>query len=197
MLAWSRRKAERCPAEEQACDEMLLGNVAGGDKAAMHIMFARHHAGVCRFIRRLVDDPALADDLTSQVFIDAWRSANRLESGARVAAWQRSIARLTTAEPSRGQAPEAAADEPEPCELLHACMRELPRHHRDILILVYFRGRSLTEAGAMVGIADAALRHRLFHARRRLARSLMRAAFEAEPRSAPQLPFTRPLERPS
>ena len=34
--------------QEDVCDEMLLKNIAEGDKAAMHIMFVRHRERVFR-----------------------------------------------------------------------------------------------------------------------------------------------------
>ena len=80
--------------EESVTDELLLKRVAEGDKAAMHIMFARHRVRVFRFIQRMVRNAAIADDLVSQVFLDVWRSANRFENRARVSTWLLSIARL-------------------------------------------------------------------------------------------------------
>src|SRR6266478_2932929 len=81
-------------AEESVSDEMLLKHVAEGNKAAMHIMFARHRVRVFRFIKRMVRNPAIADDLVSQVFLDVWRSANRLENRARASTWLLSMGRL-------------------------------------------------------------------------------------------------------
>ena len=37
-------------------DEALIGRIATGDKLAMHLLFARHHVGVYRFVLRLVGD---------------------------------------------------------------------------------------------------------------------------------------------
>ena len=65
--------------EENVSDELLLKNVAEGDKAAMHVMFVRHREKVFRFIQRIVRNPAIADDLVSQVFLAVWQSANRFE----------------------------------------------------------------------------------------------------------------------
>ena len=78
------RKPDCRLVEEDVSDELLLRHVAEGDKAAMHILFARHRTRVLRFIRRMVRDPAIADDLVSQVFLDVWRSASRFEGRARV-----------------------------------------------------------------------------------------------------------------
>ncbi len=37
-------------------DEALIGRIAAGDKLAMHLLFARHHVRVYRFVLRLVRD---------------------------------------------------------------------------------------------------------------------------------------------
>ncbi|SRR5258708_36728740 len=68
--AGRNRKTDRRFVEEDVSDEMLLRNVAKGDKAAMDIMFACHRAKVVRFIQRMVSNPTIADDLVSQVFLD-------------------------------------------------------------------------------------------------------------------------------
>lgn len=86
------RKTDRRVVEEDVSDEMLLKSVAEGDKAAMHIMFARHRARVFRFIQRMVHNPTIAEDIVSQAFLDVWRSANRFEGRARVSTWLISIA---------------------------------------------------------------------------------------------------------
>src|SRR5204862_5103194 len=49
-------------------DEMLLKSDEEGDKAAMHILFARHRARVLPSIQRTVRKPGIADDLVSQVY---------------------------------------------------------------------------------------------------------------------------------
>src|SRR5215470_3973199 len=46
--------------EENVSDEMLLKHVAGGDKAAMHILFARHRTRVFHFIQRMVRNSSIA-----------------------------------------------------------------------------------------------------------------------------------------
>src|SRR3954453_1818494 len=75
-------------------DDVLIGRIAGGDRLAMQVLFARHHVRVYRFVLRLVSDPALAEDLISEVFLDVWRQANRFEGRAAVSTWLLAIARF-------------------------------------------------------------------------------------------------------
>jgi RNA polymerase sigma factor (sigma-70 family) len=191
------RKADRLVVEEDVSDEMLLRNVAKGDKAAMHIMFARHRARVFRFIQRMVSNPTIADDLVSQVFLDVWRSANRFESRSRVSTWLLSIARLKATSFLRqrthenidkgdvlgiadaGDTPEVALDRKEKHGILHACVSNLSPAHREIINLFYCRERSIAEVSEIIGIPYATARSRLFDARKQLARIIVSAGFEA------------------
>src|SRR5215218_1153093 len=88
--------------DDRDSDELLLRNVAEGDKASMHIMFARYRGTVFRFVQRIVRNPAIADDLVSQVFLDVWRSAKRFENRSRVSTWLLSIARFKALNALRG-----------------------------------------------------------------------------------------------
>jgi RNA polymerase sigma-70 factor (ECF subfamily) len=185
--------------EEDVSDEMLLKHVAEGDKAAMHIMFARHRTRVFRFIQRIVRNPAIADDLVSQVFLDVWRSANKFENRARVYTWLLSIARFKAIGSLRerthesidqddmfgiadaGDTPEVALDRKETHDILRACIDKLSPAHREIIELFYYRDNSVAEVSEMIGIPQATAKSRIFYARKQLARILVSAGFEAAP----------------
>jgi RNA polymerase sigma-70 factor (ECF subfamily) len=183
--------------EESVSDEMLLKRVAEGDKAAMHIMFARHRIRVFRFIQAMVRNAAIADDLVSQVFLDVWRSANRFENRARVSTWLLSIARFKALSSLRqrtyenidqddvvkivdaADTPEVALDRKETNAILRACIDKLSPAHREIIDLVYYHEQSVAEASVIVGIPCATVKSRMFYARKQLARMLVSAGFEA------------------
>jgi RNA polymerase sigma-70 factor (ECF subfamily) len=191
------RKTDRRIIAETVSDEMLLKHVAEGDKAAMHIIFARHRAKVFRFIQRMVRNPTIADDIVSQVFLDVWRSANRFESRARVSTWLLSIARFRTMSFLRkrthdgidqgsvlevadaGDTPEVTLDRKETNDLLRASMNRLSPPHREIIDLFYYREKSVVELSEIVGIPKATAKSRLFYARKQLARILVSAGFDA------------------
>src|SRR5476649_1826833 len=54
-------------------DEVLIARIAGGDRLAMQVLFARHHVRVYRFVLRLVRNDATAEDLISDVLLHIWR----------------------------------------------------------------------------------------------------------------------------
>ena len=191
------RKIDHRLVREDVSDEMLLRNVAEGDKAAMHIIFARHRERVSRFIRRLARNPAVVDDLVNQVFLDVWRSANRFENRARVATWLFSIARFKAMGTWRERThedidqadalevvdtedtPDMALDREETKGILRACIDRLSPAHRQIIELLYYRERSVAEVSGMIGIPQATVKSRIFYARKHLARILMEAGFDA------------------
>src|SRR6266705_4401619 len=74
-------------------DEALIGRIAAGDKLAMHLLFARHHVRVYRFVLRLARDESLAEDVISEVFLDVWRQASRFERRSSVGTWLLAIGR--------------------------------------------------------------------------------------------------------
>ena len=183
--------------KEDVSDVMLLRNVAEGDKAAMHILFARHRVRVYKFIRRMVRDPGIADDLVSQVFLDVWRSANRFESRAQVSTWLLSIARFKALSSLRerthasidqddlcgivdaGDTPEAALDRKQTSGALRACIDRLSPAHREIIDLIYYRENSVAEVSDILDIPHATVKSRMFYARKQLARTLVSAGLQA------------------
>ena len=72
--------AQAAAAPETSSDEMLIGRIAGGDQLAMRTLFCRHRVALYRWLLRLVGDEALAEDLLSEVFLDA--APSRIFRGA-------------------------------------------------------------------------------------------------------------------
>src|SRR5262249_9496207 len=80
-------------ARENSCDATLIKRVAAGDRLAMQTLFARHRVAVYRWLLRLVNEEALAEDLLSEVFLDVWRQAASFKARASVSTWLLAIAR--------------------------------------------------------------------------------------------------------
>jgi RNA polymerase sigma-70 factor (ECF subfamily) len=170
-------------------DETLIEKIASGNRLAMQVLFTRHQARVFRFVLRLVRDPALAEDLTSDVFLTVWRQAHRFEARAAATTWLLAIARYTAlaelrrrARPPAGEAATEAsdpADNPEAHfetkrrgEILRKCLSRLSREHREIIDLVYYHEKSVQEVADIVGIPGNTVKTRMFYARRRLSELL-------------------------
>src|SRR5690242_16087239 len=83
----------RRSAQSEASDAALLRLVADGDKSALQVLFGRHNVRVFRFLMRIVDNEATAEDLVSEVFLEVWRKAAQFEGRSQVSTWIMAIAR--------------------------------------------------------------------------------------------------------
>ncbi|HKH00695.1 MAG TPA: sigma-70 family RNA polymerase sigma factor [Bradyrhizobium sp.] len=177
-------------------DDILIGRIAGGDRLAMQVLFARHHVRVYRFVLRLVSDPTLAEDLISEVFLDVWRQANRFEGRAAVSTWLLAIARFKALSALRRRPdeeldedkaaaiedprddPETAMEKKDKGEILRKCMTSLSREHREIIDLVYYHEKSIEEVAGILSIPENTVKTRMFYARKKLAELLKAAGVE-------------------
>jgi RNA polymerase sigma-70 factor, ECF subfamily len=171
-------------------DDVLIGRIAGGDRLAMQVLFARHHVRVYRFALRLVRNEAAAEDLISEVFLDVWRQAAKFEGRSAVSTWILSMARFKALSTLRRRTEEALDDEtagtiedtdddPETAlakkdkgTALRQCLERLSPEHREIVDLVYYHEKSVAEVSNIVGIPEATVKTRMFYARKKLSELL-------------------------
>src|SRR3982751_1221158 len=82
------------PSRDRDADDDLIARVARGDAQAFAALFRRRQGDVYRFALHITGAPAMADDVTQDVFMVAMRTAARYEAGrSGVAAWLCGIAR--------------------------------------------------------------------------------------------------------
>src|SRR5262245_29316648 len=74
-------------------DEALIAKIAAGNRLAMQVLYARHHTRVHRFLLRWTGDAATAEELTAEVFLSAWRHADRFDGSSTVSTSLIAIAR--------------------------------------------------------------------------------------------------------
>ena len=171
-------------------DEVLIGRIAGGDRLAMQVLFARHHVRVYRFVLRLVRNEATAEDLISEVFLDVWRQAAKFEGRSAVSTWILSMARFKALSVLRRRTEdeldeetagtiEDPEDDPETTlakkdkgAALRQCLEKLSAEHREIVDLVYYHEKSVAEVSSIVGIPEATVKTRMFYARKKLSELL-------------------------
>jgi RNA polymerase sigma-70 factor, ECF subfamily len=179
----------RPPTAKDNSDEALVAKIASGNRLAMQVLFARHHARIYRFVLRLLGSEALAEDVTSEVFLDVWRQAHRFEARSAVTTWLLAIARYKAlAELRRRPEPpwdeesmdaSDPADDPEATfavkhrgEILRNCLTRLSPRHREIIDLVYYHEKSVQEAADILGVPGNTVKTRMFHARKKLSELL-------------------------
>jgi RNA polymerase sigma-70 factor (ECF subfamily) len=172
---------------EASTDETLIARIAEGDQLAIRALYARHQTRVYRFVLRLVRNEATAEDILSEVFLDVWRQADRFNGRAAVSTWLLAIARFkaisamrrrmdlelddemadTLPDPSAD--PETTLQRKNAAEVLRQGLGQLSPLHAEVIDLVYYHGKSVTEVAEITGIPDATVKTRMFYARKKLA----------------------------
>ena len=187
QTGWAAASPTRAAATETFSDEVLIRRIANGDQLAMRTLFSRHRLAIYRWLLRLVDDEALADDLLSDVFLDVWRKATSFERRSSVSTWLLAIARhkalsarrrrtevelnaqlaSTVADPADN--PELVLQKKNREELLRHSLARLSPEHGEVIDLTYYHGKSIKEIADIIGINEATVKSRTFYARKRLA----------------------------
>ena len=188
--AMSVAERTRRPVPKASSDETLVALIAAGDKNAMRTLYARHSARVFRFLLRIVDNAAAAEDLVSETFIDAWRHAGRFEARSKASTWLLGIARHKALSslrqrrfeqlddsafalvPDASDDPEADAEHRSRAAVLRDCLQQLPPAQREILDLIYYHEQSIADVARIIGVPENTAKTRAFYARKRLAELL-------------------------
>jgi RNA polymerase sigma-70 factor (ECF subfamily) len=168
----------------------LLGRSARGDAAAFASLYDATAPRVHGLVLRVVRDPAQAEEVTQEVFLEVWRSAARFDrdKGSAVSwlltlAHRRAVDRVRSAEAaSRNETTyhhrNPALDHDETAEAAEAslearrvrdALEALTAVQREVLELAYFGGYTHTEVAQMldlpVGTAKTRIRDGLIRMR--------------------------------
>lgn len=160
-----------------------------GDVAAFESLYREHVGRVYGLCLRMTGQPAAAEDLTQDTFVNAWRSLPAYEGRSSFSTWLHRIAvNAVLAQRRRPQgrneisltdetgeqmdfADTPALDEATPIDIERA-IAALPPGARDIVVLHGVYGYSHEEAAGMLGIAVGTCKAQL-HRARHLMRSRM------------------------
>ena len=74
-----------------AGEATVVALAMNGDDAAFGELVRRRQEAIRQLLRRLTRDPALADDLAQQTFVQAWKSIRGLKSPAAFGGWLRKL----------------------------------------------------------------------------------------------------------
>jgi RNA polymerase sigma-70 factor (ECF subfamily) len=180
----------------QQTDRELVERVAGGDRAAVRLLFMRHHARVYRFAARQTGSEMMADDIANEVFLELWRQAPAFQGRSEVSTWLLGIARFkalsavrkrkedaidedeAAAIPDTGDTPEVAVMKDDKATALKRMVNALPEEHRTVIDLAYYHAKSVTEIAEVLQIPVATVKTRMFYARKKLGEALQAAGFE-------------------
>jgi len=148
-------------------DDALLALVSRGDEHAMTILFDRYAKIVYSVALRVLRDPASAEDVLQEVFLQIWRSPDSFNATrGNLGAWLTVVTRHRSIDTLRRKrpvepveeialaAPYNLANETERNTMLerarHAIYR-LPAEQRKTLEMAFFDGLTHTEIAEMTG----------------------------------------------
>lgn len=177
----------RRPAAEVA-DEVLLQQIAVGDRAALGALFDRHGDAVHRFLGRLGGvDHQDRGDLTQATFMQVPTAAARFDGRAQPRTWlfgialnvarnhirrdvrrKRMLALIGQREAPRSPDPSRDAATAQAMGRLRAALERLPLKFREAFVMCQVEGIPGVEAAAALGVPEGTLYRRLHEARRRI-----------------------------
>ncbi|MDX8455093.1 sigma-70 family RNA polymerase sigma factor [Mesorhizobium sp. VK9D] len=177
-------------------DRALVDRVAKGDRAAVRLLFMRHHARIYRFVARQTGSEMMADDIANEVFLELWKQAPSFEGRSEVSTWLLGIARFKALSslrkkkedwiddddaaqvPDGADTPEVVTMKEDKAAALRRFVDALPEEHRTVIDLAYYHGQSVTEIGEVLGIPVATVKTRMFYARKKLGEALKAAGYD-------------------
>jgi RNA polymerase sigma-70 factor (ECF subfamily) len=180
---------------QETSDGALIKSLAAGNKRAVQVLFTRHNMRIFRFVLCIVRDEALAEDLVSEVFLEALRNASKFEGRCKVSTWLLAIARnkaitvvrrcsdaqldeeLATTTENPSDNPETTFEKNR-SEVLRKCLTQLSPMHREIIDLVYYHEQSVAEVALIIGTRESTVKTRMFYARSQIEKLLKKSGID-------------------
>jgi RNA polymerase sigma-70 factor (ECF subfamily) len=154
------------------------------DEAIVRSLYEQHGRSLLAYATRLTGDRAAAEDVVQETLVRAWKHAATLsEERGSVRGWLLTVARNIVTDRARAKAarPQEVAESPAtpPIERDHSqtvvdtmvvleALDRVSPEHRDVLVELYYRGRSVNEAATALGIPPGTVKSRSYYALRAL-----------------------------
>ena len=177
-------------AETNNLMDKIVAQAQSGNKEAFGVIFEHHHRFIYKFIYAMLGDHSLAEELTQETFLGAYKNLGSLRSEAALKTWLCSIAKNTVYKSFRSRRKEGKQSEeevetldlvdyknPPPDEkilnkelntLIGAALAKLDEDKRVVFILKEIQQLSYNEIAEITGDAIPKLKTDLFRAKAKM-----------------------------
>jgi RNA polymerase sigma-70 factor (ECF subfamily) len=146
-------------------------------------LYEQHGRSLLAYATRLTGDRAAAEDVVQETLLRAWKHADDLVEGkGSVRGWLLTVARNIVTDKARARAVRPAevtgvVDRSQKGDHAEAVVNtmvvldaldQVSPEHREVLVELYYRGRSVTEAATTLGVPPGTVKSRSFYALRAL-----------------------------
>jgi len=173
----------------ETSDARLWARACAGDHSAFGDLFVRHANRVHTYCFRRTGSWTIAEDATSQTFMEAWRRRSSIDVVDSLLPWLFATANnvCRNSERSRRRTANLLAKAPPPADVgdhaedvaarvdderqmqhVLSALRKLKRADQDVVAMCDWEGLSYDEAAAALGVPIGTVRSRLSRARARL-----------------------------
>ena len=162
----------------------LVRQVAAGDEAAFAELYDLYAPPVYNYLLRLVNEPAVAEEILQEVFLAMWRGARSFRAEAKVKTWllriahhqavswlRRKRAMLWSDDELDQEAAESIEDDLAgswQIDQLRGALARLSPKHRAVIELTFVHGLSYTEIAQVMNCPIGTVKSRMSYALRHM-----------------------------
>lgn len=180
------RSGDQRAGDGASIEVIWLERIAHRDRTAFEELYREYGPRVFRFAVRMIRDETKAEEVTNDVMVEIWKSADRFKGRSAVSTWIFSIARHRALNAVRRKQipttdiddaidvsdetedPMASTDQSTTGDLLRTALDQLSREHREVVELTFFHGLNYREIAQIVECPEGTVKTRMFHAKKQL-----------------------------
>lgn len=180
-------------------DTVLMEAVVKGDRSAFERLYEAYATRVFQYVRTLVGDPDLAEEVVTDTMLAVWRGAGTFAYTSRLSTWMFGIARHKALDamrrrgkrqretplddvamelPHPGEPPIEGIHRRQVADRTRRALAVLSPEHQEILRLVFYEDLPYDEIAMLLGIPTNTVKTRVYYAKHRLREYLERSGLK-------------------
>ena len=179
-------------------DQALLAAVARRDSTAFDELYRRYERRVYGYVRSIVRDEDMTEDLVIDTMTEVWRAAGRFQARSQVSTWIFGIARhkaidairkragdtatvaidVSLEVPDCSKSPDDIAASEEGQRIMQRAIEQLSADHQEALRLAFFEELPYEQIATLLGIPANTVKSRVYYAKEQLRRLMSESATE-------------------